>query len=108
MPTRKPRTTADPTNADISLTLEIIIDQLKDIHKQTKETNGRVTKLERWKERLESDAAAIEAYKKQNPQPPVPTPQEKAEGWTVREKTLTAIITSLLAIMAALVGAGKL
>lgn len=93
-----------PTNADIYRTLGQIDEKLEQIHAQVKRTNGRVTVIEKWKESQEFGEAAVEAYKAKHPQ----TPQEKAEGWSVREKTLTAIITTLLAIMAALVGIKQL
>lgn len=95
-----------PTLADIWLKLGGQDEILNQIHTQVKSTNGRVTKLEKWKDSIELGEKAVEEYKAKHPR--LQTQQEKAEGWTVREKTLTAIITALLAIITALVSTGQL
>lgn len=56
----------EPTNFDLYEKLGAIESafdlRLKDILEQVKYTNGRVTKLEKWKDRLD----IIEVYKKEN------------------------------------------
>jgi len=56
----------EPTNADLYERLGKMeastSEQLESILDQVKKTNGRVTKLEKWKERLD----IIEVYKKEN------------------------------------------
>lgn len=96
----------NPSNADIFKALGKLDEKVDQIHKQVVHTNGRLTKVERWKEKLET----IDDYKRENPQETQSPIQQKEreEGWTVREKFLTAVILSLLAIVTALVGAGKL
>lgn len=58
--------TKEPTNADLYERLGRMeastSEQLDSILEQVKKTNGRVTKLEKWKERLD----IIEVYKKEN------------------------------------------
>lgn len=75
---------------------------LKQIHTQVKDTNGRLLVVEKWKDSLEIGKEAVENYKLKHPE--AKTPQEKAEGWSVREKALIAIITTLLALMGTLIG----
>ncbi len=94
-----------PSNADIYLKLGNIDATLMEVHTQVKLTNGRVTELEKWRRGVEE----VEDYKReQKSQKPAPTPQEQKDGWSVREKQLVAIITTLLAIVGALVGIGTL
>lgn len=52
----------EPTNSDLYEKLGAMEERLADILKQVKKTNGRVTVLEKWKERLD----IIEVYKKEN------------------------------------------
>lgn len=100
------RTSKEPTNADIYRLQGEHGERLEQIHKQVVHTNGRLAKVERWKEKLE----AIDDYKRANPQQTQSPIQQKEreEGWSVREKFLTAVILSLLAIVTALVGVGRL
>ena len=74
---------------------------VKKIHEQTKKTNGRVTELEKKELKRET----IENFAKEQG---IKTPKEEKEGWTGREKTLTAIITALLAIVSALIGVNQI
>lgn len=90
-----------PTNADIYTALGAIQNDLKAIHKQVRETNGRVTALEK----REYGRTLIEEFVEKEG---IKTPAQKADGWTTREKTLTAIITSLIAIVAAMAGVSAL
>jgi len=59
-------TSNEPTNSEIMEKLgkieATVAVQLKDILEQVKKTNGRVTTLERWKEKLD----IIDVYKKEN------------------------------------------
>lgn len=55
-------TMKEPTNADLYEKLGGVEVQLQDIYSQVKRTNGRVTALEKWKDRLD----IIEIYKKEN------------------------------------------
>ena len=91
----------NPSNLDIYKVLGEQSQQLKQIHTQVTNTNGRVTRLELWKSKLDN----IAEYKRENQDRPT---QERGEGWSSREKTLTAIITALIAIIAAVVGTGKI
>lgn len=52
----------EPTNADLYEKLGTMEERLADIFKQVKRTNGRVTVLERWKDKLD----IIEIYKKES------------------------------------------
>lgn len=90
----------NPTNLDLYKLLGQIEEKVEQVHDQIKKTNGRVGTLEKWRDRLD----IIDEYKKT----PQEVRQEKGEGWTNREKTLTAIIAALLAIVSALVGTGSL
>lgn len=53
----------EPTNADIFEKLGSIESRLSDVYEQVRRTNGRVTKLEKWREKLD----IIADYTKQNP-----------------------------------------
>lgn len=53
----------EPTNADIFEKLGSIESRLSDVYEQVRKTNGRVTKLEKWKDKLD----IIADYTKQNP-----------------------------------------
>jgi len=53
----------EPTNADIFEKLGSIESRLSDVYEQVRRTNGRVTKLEKWKDKLD----IIADYTKQNP-----------------------------------------
>lgn len=53
----------EPTNADIFEKLGSIESRLSDVYEQVRKTNGRVTKLEKWREKLD----IIADYTKQNP-----------------------------------------
>lgn len=59
-------TSNEPTNSEIMEKLgrieATVAVQLKDILEQVKKTNGRVTLLEKWKEKLD----IIDVYKKEN------------------------------------------
>ncbi len=55
-------TQQEPTNAEIYEKLGGMENRLDAIYKQVKETNGRVTKLERWKDKLDT----IAEYRKEN------------------------------------------
>ena len=98
-----------PTLQDIWRKLGEQDAKLEQIHSEVKYTNGKVKLLEAWK----ADVDAVETFKKEHPElfkqqeQPQQQSQEK-EGWTAREKTLTAIILSLLAIISALVGVGAI
>lgn len=94
----------EPTLADIWQKLGNQDSTLSAIHEQVRKTNGRVTKVEQWKDRVEQREIWAAEWTKDHS----PTPQEKAEGWTAREKTLTSIIISLIAILSGLAAAGKL
>lgn len=96
MPTRK-----TPTLADIWQKLGAQDEKLEAIHEQVKATNGRVGTLEQ----KERDRTFAERYVEKHP---VPTVQEEKGKWTAREKTLTAIILSLIALTSAAIGTGKL
>lgn len=85
----------NPTNADIYQKLGGIQQVVKETNEQAKLTNGRVTELEAWKRGLE----AIDQYKREHPRL-----QTKAEGWTAREKSLVALISTLIAIITAMIG----
>ena len=74
-------------------------DKLDEIHTEVKRTNGRVTKLEKRAE-LED---GIDSWQKDNKV----TPKEDGK-WTAREKTLTGIIVSLIAIVSAAIGSGAI
>ena len=52
----------EPTNSDLYEKLGAMEERLADILKQVKRTNGRVTVIEKWKDRLE----IIDGYKKEN------------------------------------------
>lgn len=52
----------EPTNADLYEKLGAMEERLADILKQVKRTNGRVTVLEKWKDKLD----IIDGYKKEN------------------------------------------
>ena len=75
--------------------------EVKKVHEQTRKTNGRVTKLEEKELRRSIEE---ELYDKHD----IKSPKEEKEGWSAREKTLTAIITALLAIVSALIGASQI
>lgn len=90
------------SNADIYTALGRLDEKVDQIHDQVRRTNGRVTKLE-----LDEAKRQGQEGEREKESGRIVTPAEK-EGWTSREKTLTAIITALLAIVGALVGAGKL
>jgi hypothetical protein len=53
----------EPSNADIFEKLGNIESRLSDVYEQVRKTNGRVTKLEKWREKLD----IIADYTKQNP-----------------------------------------
>lgn len=53
----------EPTNADIFEKLGSIESRLSDVYEQVRRTNGRVTKLEKWREKID----IIADYTKQNP-----------------------------------------
>ncbi len=93
-------TKKNPSNLDIYKLLGEHGEQIQQILTQVKDTNGRVGRLESWKAKLDN----IAEYKRENPG----SSSDRGEGWSSREKTLTAIITALIAIIAALVGSGKL
>lgn len=101
MPTRK-----TPTLADIWQKLGAQDEKLEAIHEQVKATNGRVGTLEQ----KERDRTFAENYVEKHPLRTVqePTVQEEKGKWTAREKTLTAIILSLIALTSAAIGTGKL
>lgn len=90
----------NPTNTDIYRALGRLDEKISEIHSQVKRTNGRVSTLEIWKQGVD----AVDLYKRENR----PTKQEVKEGWTARDKALTAIITVLVSIIATLVGTGRL
>lgn len=90
-----------PTNADIYKLLGQHGEQIDAILKQVRSTNGRVTAIERWKEKIEN----IDEYKREHLNK---TPEEVKNVWTTREKTLVAIIMALLSMVSILVGTGKL
>jgi hypothetical protein len=101
-------TKQNPTNSDIYkavLRLEqkqgATDEKIDQIHKQAKLTNGRVTALEQKEQKRANWDEFIEKSANKSP-------SEVKEGWTAREKTLTAIITALLAIVTALVGTNTL
>lgn len=52
----------EPTNADLYEKLGAMEERLAEIFKQVKKTNGRVTVLEKWKDKLD----IIDGYKKEN------------------------------------------
>lgn len=52
----------EPTNADIFEKLGGIESRLTDVYDQVKKTNGRVTKLEKWREKID----IIADYTKEN------------------------------------------
>lgn len=67
----------NPTNADLYQTMGTILEridqnhtyyktELSEIKKQAKLTNGRVTKLEKWREELNIAQKAIQDYKNGN------------------------------------------
>lgn len=91
----------DPTLKDVYVKLGKQDEQLEQIHSQVKKTNGRVTALE-GKQR---DADVIADYLLKHP---AQSAGEVKEGWSTREKQLIAFITALLAIIATLVGTGKI
>lgn len=89
------------TNSDIYEALGGLRSEVGQVHEQVKYTNGRVTKLEQAEQRRTDRETFVKELGEK-------TPTEVKEGWTAREKTLTAMITALLAIVTALVGAGKI
>ncbi len=94
----------NPSNNEIFMAIGALQEKVDAIHIQTKKTNGRVTRLEQWKEK----ADVIANYLKEHPAALEKTPQERQDVWTKREKTLLAIISSLITIVGGLIAAGKL
>lgn len=89
-------TSNEPSNSEIMEKLgrieATVAVQLKDILEQVKKTNGRVTTLEKWKEKLD----IIEIYKKENGTVLVP----KEIDW----QKITLYILGILATAMALIG----
>lgn len=89
----------EPTNADLYErlgTMEATFNsQLVDILNQVKKTNGRVTRLERWKERFD----IIAEYKKENGDGKIRVEQE-IDWQKIVFYTLGLVGTALAAILA--------
>lgn len=95
---------ANPTNSDIvkliTLHHEDNAKELSEIKAQVKYTNGRVTSIENWKNALE----AVEAYKKENPNPQVINAKtvNVAGPWFQNEKLASAVAFFVLALASAI------
>lgn len=87
------------SNADLYLRLGQIDEKVDAVHEQTKKTNGRVNNLERWRDAV----LAVEQYREKEL-----NKIAEDKGWTRREKQLIAFITTLMGIVAALIGARSL
>lgn len=89
-------TSNEPTNSEIMEKLgrieATVAVQLKDILEQVKKTNGRVTLLEKWKEKLD----IIDVYKKENGTILVP----KEVDWQKIILTTLGILSTAVAALA--------
>lgn len=90
-----------PTNEDIMRELGSMSTTLKAVAEQTKKTNGRVTKIEEWKNAL----IAVERYKKETaPAQQVNAPNAttvqvvQPQKWFQNEKLVAGVVAVLLAI----------
>lgn len=81
----------EPTNADIFEKLGSIESRLSDVYEQVRRTNGRVTKLEKWKDRLD----IIADYTKQN------TKGETVVDWQKLLLYALGLVATALAIIGA-------
>jgi len=100
---------ASPTNADIMNAIAEIKTQLAVVETistatktQAEKTNGRVTKIEEWKNALE----AVDRYKKENPSAQINAPQAKTviakPRWFQNKQLATSAAAVLTAIAAAI------
>lgn len=90
-----------PTNEDIMRELGSMSTTLQSVAEQTKKTNGRVTKIEEWKNAL----IAVERYKKETaPSQQVNAPNAttvqvvQPTKWFQNEKLVGGVVAVLLAL----------
>lgn len=89
-------TKKNPTNADIYRALGALDEKVDAIHIQVRSTNGRVTRLEQWKNGLD----AVAQYKKDSG-------TGAKTSLSPLEKKLIAIIMALITLAGAAIAAGK-
>ena len=92
---------SNPTNNDIMQTLLDINNQmggmrstLISVEEQTKKTNGRVTKIEEWKNAIQ----AVETYKKENaPATAITAKKVYVNKWLTSDKLIAGVVAVLMA-----------
>lgn len=84
---------ANPTNSDIMQAIGELKGEAKIIRKQVEKTNGRVTKIEEWKNALQ----AVERYKKENKDNAVAIPMQ-TNRWYDNPKLVGGVAAVLFAL----------
>ena len=89
---------SEPTNSDIMRILGRVEEKVDEVQVQVRKTNGRVTLLEKWKDKMIVSADAIKLFKQENPT----SESIKATNPLLADKGIQQLIKSLALLIGAI------